>query len=76
MSVSLIGASSQSIAKFNFQATLTTGPAAVPLSPCTWPPAKTSLALEQSFDCSVGSVVPKTGVSLLLPHRAIYSASA
>ena len=29
------------------------------------------LALAQSFDCSVGSVVPKAGVRLLLPHRAV-----
>ena len=29
------------------------------------------LALAQPFDCSVGSVVPKAGVRLLLPHRAV-----
>ena len=29
------------------------------------------LALAQSFDCSVGSVVSKTGMCLLLPHRAV-----
>ena len=30
------------------------------------------LALGQSFNCSLGSVVPKSGVALLLLHRAVY----
>ena len=34
------------------------------------------LALAQSFDCSVGSVVPKAGVRLLLSHRAVYYSGA
>ena len=34
------------------------------------------LALAQPFDCSVGSVVPKAGVRLLLPHRAVYYSGA